>query len=664
MATSLSFLAAEVVGQILSYSETSHCSILLWKCGDFALQRKIKQGVTIVELRSHNPHVFCRAPSMLLKLRSLRELRIDRGDIPLQHPTLFASMLPHLSPTLVKLELTFEGANRLFSRLVIPRVPKSSDLPQSDSADASSTAFALSKPQMVVMDTAKHFPKLETLHVFAKASLPLKFLGRLPPTITELGLGFGVKNCVELMAAVPRTVEKLVITLLASQTSADLKVLSQLPPNVTDVDFKSLAGAWSLPVLLSEACTTLPFGSIKRFTGTAFILGPGLPEFLETLNVASNDVSALDWSLLPRHLTSLVVPTFMHYFTSPEELRQLPRTLRMINCPLNLQDAKPEDLPPRLTAIDGRFEKAKNFVASVLPASLRSLVVRFDYTSHTPHLFSDLPSGITELDLPFGKLQSDTDPLPVLKLPSSLTSMKGYLDLPRDPRLLLVRPCETFSLLPSCTILHEILLPKYCFPLSALRHLPRSLISLEIGGIFKDAHFDAIAMYEEKKIENGFVETTAFRRNETTFLDLLPKTMKKLVSHDLSDCFLELPSKAWRRAPHFETLEIAAGKRGLNADFLLHMRTDCLKRLFVKVDKLRDDHVSTLKREMTLNIEAETYLLTEACIPRWPLSSSMPYLALRGQHYQHMDAVRKAIEQSDLTTYYQSCDQLLTSVQQ
>lgn len=658
MSTSLAFLSADVVSQILSYNGVTHSSILLWKCGDLALQRKLEQSVTIVELRSYEKTTFGRVPLILPKFRTLRELRIDRKDLPIQFHHEFADMLSQLSPTLLKLELRFDLAHQLFYRTAISTAPIAADSTQNDSTDA----LVFPKPVMAIMDVKQRFPNLNTLHIFSKTPLPPKLFTSLPSSITELGISLSVAKRSQIMQALPKTIQKLLLQLVYGKES-DLKLLHQLPPHTTEVDFMDSFASAETPKLLSEAFDALPKSLTNIIGPIRTDIGPLTPEYLHTIHVYSTNQSDLDWRHLPRCLTSLTVPHFIHYFMSSEELRQLPRTLRYLSSSLDFKEAKPGDLPPGLTTINGLFNKSSNFVGSVLPASLRSLSLHFDYYEHQIAIISDLPSGITELDIPFGEIWGNQLSPLVLKLPSSITSLKGYLNAPRVtelmmPEIMAERPCEIFSLLPSYEMLAEIELRNYCFPLSAIRYLPRFLRSLEVKSLFKDGHFDAIAMYEEKTKEQGFVETERFRRSEATFLDLLPKTMKKLIVTSHSECFMELPAKAWRRAPHFETLRIETDERGLNGSFLLHLPAKCLKTLITTVDTLRDEHVAELRREMHLDVSANSCLLTEACIPRWPVNSYITGKELSLPYHEHFNAVTRAVANSDLTIYYESMETL------
>lgn len=104
--TKLVNLAGDVLAHILSYSGTSHCTILLWKCGNAALNAKLARDAHTIDLKDGNIASTSRWPRMLVELRGLRSLSIQRVGC-IAPVRLLRKDLQLLSPKLEEVSLNF-----------------------------------------------------------------------------------------------------------------------------------------------------------------------------------------------------------------------------------------------------------------------------------------------------------------------------------------------------------------------------------------------------------------------------------------------------------------------------------------------------------------------------------------------------------------------------
>lgn len=616
--TSLASLPSELVGQILGFSDSSHCTIELWKCGCHLLQLKIAQGVTFIDLQNLRSVAFRRVPTFLRKLRSLRGLRIDCGPHPLQMVAEFKRTLRLLSQRLESLELTFQNATQLF---------KSMQPIKSDSSDHPSETDKITTPKIRddLLDFATHYPRLHTLKT--SAYFKPSALSSLPNTITSLWVN--VLNIKDESSAPTFSPELQSLTLgsfleptwaFKSTSQGNLKeicilnpiyddsgIVSPLPPNYTDCLAKTLTNikSHSLPLI------------------------PGLPPLLQSLSLHSAS-SSLDFTLLPKNLTSLVIPRFVHYFMLAPAVRLLPRTLTHLQTPLRLIGVREGDLPPSLVSLEAHFDNPTCFYADLLPPSLRSLSLSFDYEPTESDYISKLPPLLTLLDVPFGLITSDKFvPPPMLKTLRIRGKQPNYAGGYTLPKGLLSDHLE------------ELDMWMYKFPRSSLPLLPRFLKVLCLNSI-----------YEDKKYLSQVASNII--TSEIGICSLLPRTLETL---SLTVAPNEVP-EAWRFAPHLKSLLIPK-ESVLDSDFLLHLPMKSMTNLEVAIGVIQDKHIIALGQYPLLpvffNLSVSSVRLSFKGVTHWPPNLHIDKLCVDQVGLRRTE-INKAIEANDHLAFQKLLD--------
>lgn len=238
-------LPGELLSLILSYNDSSHLVITLWKCGDSTLNAKLSKWIHFIDLQDLNVNSTSRYPKMLSNLPNLRFLRIEKHAF-IAPPHMLSTELRKLSPTLEVLELAISTIELDFFL----------DFPSAPTEPASVHQRRKNSPP--AWDISAYFPRLRRLIAGYNNSgiLQLKMLhGLLPSTLEYLEIN-SLSDDIEsvagilppsletfLMRTVPHAIDyPRTLTCLGNQFSmagfsgADvIKVLRNLPPNMKQI---------------------------------------------------------------------------------------------------------------------------------------------------------------------------------------------------------------------------------------------------------------------------------------------------------------------------------------------------------------------------------------------------------------------------------------------
>lgn len=180
MATSLVSLPPSILDAIFSYNGTSQGALHLWMSGSGALQSHLAAGITRIKLRNHHRHNANRWPSFLSFLRSLRELTIDRDNLPILYNKQIRNEVQKLPPTLRKLRLCISDSRRVLEPS-LPSPLESLHRIQSNAVNH--------EPSKHYWTFATAFPNLESLELDSDdTDWTCHDFRLLPPTITHLAL--------------------------------------------------------------------------------------------------------------------------------------------------------------------------------------------------------------------------------------------------------------------------------------------------------------------------------------------------------------------------------------------------------------------------------------------------------------------------------------------
>lgn len=330
MAVELSALPPEILDLILGNKAISYASILLWKCGDKVLNRKIALGVTFMHLEDEHRGTSSRWPKMLVSLSKLRYLSIRHGSYLMATTKDLSEQLQQLSPSLETLELHSDDA----SGGILNHAP---DWSLSNLESFITTEYSLGTSRLI--NFAALFPRLTTLKL--DCYLEAVDLPGLPPTLTRLQMPNYQHNGMQkpCLSLLPRSLEvwevdRLSVTQTFDPTIASDQALNEdwknLPPSLTDIRNIVMLNPRMLGELLPE--------SVKTVHATAdwhwrFSTAP-LPECLEEVSLqALHETTFLEngttWAgALPSRLKTLEIDEFVE-FTVPI-IKALPRTLETI----------------------------------------------------------------------------------------------------------------------------------------------------------------------------------------------------------------------------------------------------------------------------------------------------------------------------------------------
>lgn len=362
---SLADLPSEVLGQLLSFSSTSYLVLALWKCGDSALNRKLLQGVTTLDLKRKDPvelideeRVLAQPlPSLLFQLPNLRHVALDTGEYKMEvsAAALWAKLQKLPLAQLETLELNCSEAKAVFRQ-------SSSDLTSTDGQiDYNNDDEYLfeegDEPDDPLFDLNEVLPNLRSLTLSKYKTqdsrdgymiMPIQTLfesdmPHLPQSLTKLKMAHFVatEKVGALFAKLPRTLEVLdtalhvrsaghrmfaassdvlagaiprmwsdppphLHTVLEFVNHSDEPCMSYFPKTLTKINFSHFA-KWTL-----ENLKSLPQGlrSLEMFDVDADTFTDGhwmqhLPPSLTSLDFYCIDKESLDlWINLPRTLTS------------------------------------------------------------------------------------------------------------------------------------------------------------------------------------------------------------------------------------------------------------------------------------------------------------------------------------------------------------------------
>lgn len=596
----LSDLSTDALSLILALGN-SHLAILLWKCGNRALNGRFSNGgCTQVSLKDTRPFSTSRFPKMLLALRCLRSLEIDRGKGYLMPASDLPNTLLQLSSLLETLKLTCNGAVEVF--INYPSNPRS--LPESDttSSDASLSANLWS------MRAA--WPVLSTLKLHEQAPLiPLtnEHLSALPPTLTHLELNQLVLRSDKLdVSLLPPALQYLRI----GATPFLISSLAHMPSTLSDIGGSSwysiAAGALPPTVTNATPCSLSSFSQIAS-----------VPRALQSLSV-DEDSSISDDQFLQRaaYFPSLTTLAFsfaahgggkkvMHF----NDILALPRTLTTLSMPpihwesLTTADTSLDRAtlpwPSNLTSLSINAPSIygnppPRYDWSRLPSNLKILKLHnysFDEAlAEDQGYFDTLPRSLTDIDIDFSvsmttffTIEKRLPPnLKALMLPTIHPSSFEYF--PRTLELFSVnlncigpnicpyiRPMVTLeatiavSAFPACLLyLHASIPP------STFKHLPRTL-----------THLVASHHHGEEVLKS--------------YVQALPRTLIVWISERISIKFAKNALEDFSLPPNLETLHAAVPdcRYRVPASMLAFLPSS-LVSLCIAVKDLQPEHLWSL----------------------------------------------------------------------
>lgn len=574
MTSKLFNLDPTIIGQILSYNDTSHCSLPLWLTGNGAIHKSLCKGVYFVELCNERQFDLCFIPKYLTNLRSLRHLIIDRCDNSFYRDVYdherCVSIIQALPKTMESIILRFRHSTSIFFQ-----------------EKGTSTPF---------VDVRSTFPTLKRLHLdMTTYWIPHNFLW-LPASVTDLHilLPKELDAVLPLIQAIPPSMEALTL----HSRHHDFEYLpaalwANLPPQLTRLHITAYIRYTTdgLPssnlASLPRNLTNLEIDQIGRFhQGLRAISGEStydtdpmvpnfpvmdwkttssadMPQFISSLSITSfvDKKIATSLSTLSTHLKSLVLP--YRELIDVKILRILPRRLTFLSASFSgLSDLKDGDFPSTLRRLHTHTRKGDPFESSKVRALLPPLI-EFSININTPtsiKTINNLPKTVKSLSFGIDAYDGEfefppqlttltlmSSPSIVLGIPSPKDQPKlkkttqgwsGAQSAPDLARGSVVYNCIRIDQVPIAVT--TLLLQRVCIPSSQLVHLPPHLTRLQIDYIARDDLFDptsseclAKARYL-LQLEGGEDKNYNFCLSESdtvpavTILDLLPRALTKL----------------------------------------------------------------------------------------------------------------------------------------
>ena len=447
---SLSALPAEIIGLIVDFPDASYIVIQLWQCGDRILNRKLSQGVTLVDLKCH-PLANCTVPLVISELQSLRHLSLCSHSYLVNETHCWPPIIRSWSNSLESLSITSRTASTCFN-----------NINSLDPTKTITSTYSRGTSSSIELETL--FPRLHTLAVASTGKI-----GFLTP---------------DLFAALPSSLTHLEAYIKLEYSDTTTSYLSKLPTGLLRLAGRIEPSGLNDPDLLA---TVFRFDVAHAPKGLQVLEGnhPATMQELETslyetwlpkslLEVEWTSASGcFYWSpslarTMPPHLQTLKLSQFdVALFVDTNWVEELPRTLTALdifaNDPIDLVSHL-RFLPPSLTDLylqirneDG-MEQSKVFgdwssISGVdcWPSKLTSLALYNFWIepSETIHL----PATLTSLDLTIStsiETTSDTQEKPLIdlsKFPPNLTS----LTLEWTPKVELL-PSIAESKLQSCIL--------------------------------------------------------------------------------------------------------------------------------------------------------------------------------------------------------------------
>lgn len=368
-------LPKDILGQVLSYWDSSYLLIPLWKCGNRLLNSKLASGVQYIDL-IHYSGLLSQYPLLISELTQLRHLHLKSPFIIMGNGLEWPDQLFKLPRTLETLSV------------------ESADLPHSILNVSHKSTASVFLPLKASIPTFRHlFPRLSTLALDGQIE---PFLLELPFALTSLTVPSLDSSCdLPIISILPRTLRFL---------NSFVKV--RFMPSTTD----SLKAAWiSAPPDL-EFITTLEWTGLD--TDLTWIPRSLLIGDLQYVNIVFREAIKSDsphwrqiFSTLPPRLEQLKMPRLPLQMVlqglSTDVASLLPRTLKELHInALNL--AAIRLLPSSLTKLTLSADtdwKMDDVGANVplFPPTLQTLLILL------PHpdigILKLIPSTLTSLRL-------------------------------------------------------------------------------------------------------------------------------------------------------------------------------------------------------------------------------------------------------------------------
>lgn len=629
MANSIVELDPKLIGQILSYDDTSHLSLPLWLTGNSALQKLLSQGVYFVELWNRRKFDICYIPKYVTNLHSLRHLVIDRSSIgtygDVYDHERSVSIIKELPKAMESIILRFRNSTPIFF--------KSSGSSKSN------------------VDVRSTFPQLKRLHLdMTTPWSPSNFL-EMPATVSDYHIALPPthEKIMLLITSLPPHVDRLTCysidwsldalpvalwTKLPVQLTylhvmrehhytpqLDTAHLTSLPPNLSAFHLAAtrrfsrglytiLGGSSPSNVEVAQAPNLLNWNSSN---------GGRIPQFVSKLSILTFADKKFGPSLstLPSHLESLQV--FVLAFVDPKIMRLLPRRLTSLDATFkDLSDFKEGDIPPTLRNLSTMTIKGDPFENSrfrkLLPPLL-SVNLHRNWTTSTKS-FNNLPQTLerieclideADVELTFPpnlralNLQWTTNitvGIPGEKDPAKLKKTKhrwgGVNKAPPMPFGAVILNGIQLNQLP--TTVTSLILTRVSIPTSELIHLPPRLTHLHIDYISEDPSFRAAdERYIARaryllKLEGAGEENYDFRLRkvdvvpQVTLFDLLPRSLTTLHL-----CAVDpLPEEIFARLPKNLVDVTIVSKTPISGTALLYMKFPKLEYISLSLRGMDD----------------------------------------------------------------------------
>lgn len=571
----LSALPRELIGRICNVDSAPNCAVSLWKCGSRALQTKIVQGVSVLELRNEDQNFHGTPPKFLSKLSFLRELSIIRGSGRFDHVDRVVDVLLSLSKTLES--LTFDSVYHSMSlyNAFCRRAPYT---PGSHGEDSMSCKNGPRDPSNRWFDRLCVFPRLHTFQIIGESNYAPVSLKSLPLSLTKLsvplpnGSGFigdSVQQVKYTLMSLPPDLLELEL-FLNSEESPDF--LACLPPKLTRFKFDA---AWlgdyvthSLVDALPKTLLYLEIDSIVWNKALPAAMPPLLEHFVGTIEETGDEskdgpfaqIQGSDFDCFPSTLKemSLNLPS---QNIGGQLVRHLPRSLTKLSIEiLHLDDLKASDWPQGLTdlAIIGSVSGAPISLQDILPPSLLKLELEVARNAFTDTSDYQLPSGLEVF-----MLTSRTASLPKI-LPPRLKRLN--LNLSPDPVYEVSNEKKpVFYALPDSLDELEVHYDtaRHFIPFTALPPLLKSLSVRRLEFDDKNDTGDKLAKARflrqigrtKARIEE--VDPLASDDpNNVSIFDLLPRSLTHLEMHASREAAALEPELWARLPPHLTSLQI------------------------------------------------------------------------------------------------------------
>lgn len=456
MASNLGSLAPAIIGQILSFDDTSHLSLTLFRVGNKRLIEQLQQGVTYIELRNEGEFDVCYLPWILIDLPSLRHLIIDRTLKPSYDLNERSSIAQgRLLPI----------TDRFRSIFIVQGLPK-----QMESIifrfDRSMELFFPLDDVYPFTNPGRHFPDLKRLHLDHQPVWTKDYLLDLPSSITSLTItlpDYDLKESEQIIAHLPKSLLQLAIVCrddailssipfyellppelaslallgsstflqsssLSNPTTMTTASLSKLPRSLTSAFYRAKYVTFVKGSLILSAYGLEPPGCDAGISIAAWepTTGGALPPYISALNILLRKEDKLNTIVagIPTHLTSLNLQG--NGFLEPKTIRALPRRLTRLSSNFKgLKGLEAEDFPTTLRSL--------NVVATETPFSASQLsllpaIETLQYHSFLPlKSFNALPTSIKSLQVQLNELSDEPIPLPPKLLHFHLIGSDGHL---------------------------------------------------------------------------------------------------------------------------------------------------------------------------------------------------------------------------------------------